>query len=123
MVANDAFDVVIVLGIIGAKVFALRAAESILNLGKMEKSIYDDFMKSLRVLEKEFLDRLTELMAIYNKPIVTVSFSKSFEDETIHDCGGRFKCVIYDTPEEAVLCVAKMYNYYNYVTKRSMVYA
>ena len=123
MVANDAFDVVIVLGIIGAKVFALRAAESILNLGKMEKSLYDDFMKSLRVLEKEFLDRLTELMAIYNKPIVTVSFSKSFEDETIHDCGGRFKCVIYDTPEEAVLCVAKMYNYYNYVTKRSMVYA
>ena len=123
MVAHDEFDAVIVLGIVGSKVFAYRAAEAVYNLGKMEKSVFDDFTKLLYVHQNEFLDRLIELMNRYNKPILPVSLSKMQGDETVHSNGGKYKVVIYDSPEEAVLCLSKMYQYYTYVEKRSRVYA
>lgn len=118
MVAHENFDAVIVLGIVGSKVFAYRAAEAVLNLGKMEKSVYDDFIKTLHVHQKEFLDMLIGLMHRYKKPIMPVSLSKMSGDETVHSNGGDFKVVIYDSPEEAVLCLSHMYQYYNYVSKR-----
>ncbi|MEW6526916.1 MAG: CoA-binding protein [Spirochaetota bacterium] len=122
MVAHEDFDAVIVLGIVGSKVFAYRAAEAVYNLGKMEKSVFDDFKKLLFIHQKEFLDRLIELMNRYKKPILPVSLSKMPGDETVHSDGGNYKVVIYDSPEEAVLCLSKMYQYYNYVDKRSRVY-
>ncbi|HXK66484.1 MAG TPA: hypothetical protein PK348_09465, partial [Spirochaetota bacterium] len=109
--------------IVGSKVFAYRAAEAVYNLGKMEKSVFDDFKKLLYIHQKEFLDRLIELMNRYKKPILPVSLSKMPGDETIHSDSGNYKVVIYDSPEEAVLCLSKMYQYYNYVEKRSRVYA
>ena len=123
MVAHEAFDAVIVLGIVGSKVFAYKAAEAVLNLGKMEKNVFDNFEKLLFMQQNEFLDRLIQLMDVYNKPILPVSLSKMPGDETVHTCGGKHKVVIYDSPEEAVLCLSKMYQYYNYVEKRSTVYA
>ncbi|MGB4269962.1 MAG: CoA-binding protein, partial [Spirochaetota bacterium] len=123
MVAHEDFDAVIVLGIVGSKVFAYRAAEAVYNLGKMQKSVFDDFKKLLFIHQKEFLDILIELMNRYKKPILPVSLSKMPGDETVHSNGGNYKVVIYDSPEEAVLCLSKMYQYYNYVEKRSRVYA
>ncbi|MGQ9843604.1 MAG: acetate--CoA ligase family protein [Spirochaetota bacterium] len=123
IVAHEAFDAVIVLGIIGSKVFAYKAAEAVFNLGKMKKNVFDDFVKLLYEHQNEFLDRLIELMDVYDKPILPVSLSKMQGDETVHSSGGKHKVVIYDSPEEAVLCLSKMYQYYNYVDKRSTVYA
>ncbi len=119
MAASDSFDAIITLGMVGSKQFALRAAEAAMNLGNLCKEEYKKFKDNLDQYQKDFLDKIILITEKYGKPILPVSLAKTEYDEMVHQLkGSKYKLVIYGSPEEAVLCLQKMYHYSRYLDKR-----
>lgn len=119
MAASDAYDAVITLGMVGSRNFAIRAAEAAMNLGSLGSREYQEFRKNLDQYQIDFLDKIILITEKYGKPILPVSLAKKEDDETVHILkGSRHKLIIYGSPEEAVLCLQKMYQYSRYLAKR-----
>ncbi|HMB20899.1 MAG TPA: CoA-binding protein [Spirochaetota bacterium] len=119
MAASDSFDAIITLGMVGSKQFALRAAEAAMNLGNLSKEEYQKFKDNLDQYQMDFLDKIILITEKYGKPILPVSLAKTDYDEMVHQLkGSKYKLVIYGSPEEAVLCLQKMYHYSRYLAKR-----
>jgi acyl-CoA synthetase (NDP forming) len=119
MVASEAFDAVIVLGLIGASRFGVRPLQAAHRLGFINEQEIDFFVKGSDFVEKMILDTIVKMMNKYDKPIYPVSLAAFPEDETILTPeGSRYKVIVYRTPELAVLCLSKQYLYSRYLQTR-----
>lgn len=119
MVASDAFDAVIVLGLIGSPRFGIRPIQAAHRLGFFP----DDEMKSMEGnvdnVESGMLCSILDLMERYRKPIYPVTLAAFPNDEIIFSKpGNRYKAIVYKTPEEAVLCLAKQHQYATFMRRR-----
>ncbi|HSV96309.1 MAG TPA: CoA-binding protein [Spirochaetota bacterium] len=120
MVASDAYDAVILLGMVGAGKYALRIHASAASMGYYPHDKLEGLTKLIAERQANFLDNIVELMEKYDKPIYPVALVSAPEDEMIHyKDGSRFKAIIYKTPEEAVFCLEKQFEYYRYRSRRA----
>lgn len=121
MVSSDAYDAVILLGMVGSIKFVTRIYETSarIGFGSMEK--IEELNKLFAQIQSKFLDNIADLMARFNKPIYPVALISSPEDTMIHyKEGAPYKVVIYKTPEEAVFCLQEQYRYFRYLQKRGL---
>ncbi len=120
MVSSDAYDAVILLGMVGAGKFVLRIHESAARMGYYSYDKLGELQQLFAERQANFLDNIIELMEKYDKPIYPVALISSPGDEMIHyKDGSRYKAIIYKTPEEAVFCLEKQYEYYRYRSRRA----
>jgi acyl-CoA synthetase (NDP forming) len=119
MVASEAFDAVIVLGLIGSAKFGVRPLQAAHRMGFITDQEIDFFVKGTAFVEKMILDTIVKMMNTYDKPIYPVSLAAFPEDETIiAPEGSKYKVIVYKTPEMAVLCLSKQYLYSRYLQTR-----
>ncbi len=118
MAESDAYDAVIVLGVVGSAKFPLRIHEAAMRMGFFTQKEVDDLTELFNQLQTNFLDIIIDLMEKYHKPIYPVSLISSPEDKMVYAREGKkYKVVIHKTPEEAVFCLAKQYEYSRYLRK------
>jgi hypothetical protein len=59
-------------------------------------------------------------MSVYQKPVLGVSMLKGEKDLTVsHVDGFRYKGLFFPTPEQAVVSLAKMYEYQRFITREN----
>ncbi len=119
MVASEAFDAVIVLGLVGSAKFGIRPLWAAHRMGY----ISDEEMKMIdegsAIVEKRILDTISVMMNRYRKPIYPVTLAAFPDDDMVYaDPGTEFKVIVYRTPEMAVLCLSKQYLYARYLQTR-----
>lgn len=120
MVSSEAYDAVILLGMVGAGKFVLRIHESAAHMGYYSYDKLEELRQIFDERQSNFLDNIIELMEKYDKPIYPVALISSPGDEMIHyKKGSGYKAIIYKTPEEAVFCLEKQYEYYRYRNRRT----
>lgn len=120
MVSSDAYDAVIMLGMVGSGKFVLRIHESAARMGYYSYDKLGELQQLFAERQANFLDNIIELMEKYDKPIYPVALISSPGDEMIHyRDGSRYKAIIYKTPEEAVFCLEKQYEYHRYRSRRA----
>lgn len=120
MAASEAFDAVIILGIVGSAKFALRIHETVMRMGYASREDLVELEKLFAGLQANFLDIIIDLMEKYRKPIYPVSVVPWPDDKMVYAKEGkRHKVVIHKTPEEAVFCLERQYEYSSYLKKRS----
>lgn len=120
MVSSDAFDAVIILGVIGATKFVVRVNQMVLDLGYGSQQEVDGLSAVFRKKQFDFLDTIIGFMEQYEKPIYPVALVTSPEDKMLYSRnGGKYKVAVYKTPEEAVFCLAHQYEYSRYLRQRS----
>ncbi len=123
MVASDAFDAVILLGMAGSGKFVTRIFEARQRLGFAKEKEIDEFKKIFADRQSKFLDNIVDLMEKYRKPVYPVALISSPGDEIVHGKkGSAYSVILYSSPEEAVFCLDKQYEYSRYLRKRSVGY-
>ncbi len=113
VVRSDAVDSVIVLGVIGMGSGQMRALETACRLQAadaecataMEVAAHQDYYKR----EAEFIKRTSDLMDLYQKPIINVSFTPV--DQAVFTGEGQYASVILPSPLRSVRVIAKMASY------------
>jgi acyl-CoA synthetase (NDP forming) len=117
MIASDAFDAVILLGIINSFKTVLRLYDATVNLGKKVDMNLQELEQRLDELQAGFLDNIAGLMEKYDKPIYPVALVSPADQPVVHTPknGGKYNAMIFRTPEEAVSCCAKQYRYSRYL--------
>ncbi len=115
----DGCDAVINLGIVGRRHMVSRLADSVRI---SDPTCPEDFLKivnqSLDDFEDKYTRHIVALMEAHNKPVLGVTMLKHDKDRTVNPVGDfKYKGLIYPTPERAVLSLAKMYEYYRYVSR------
>ena len=119
MVSSDAFDAIVVLGLIGSARFGIRPIEAAHRLGNVPDEEMRMITQGSRLIEHEILGTILTLMDRYDKPIYPVSLAAFPEDEIVHTApGSKYKAIVYKTPEMAVLCLSKQYQYSKYLQMR-----
>ncbi|OHD72041.1 MAG: hypothetical protein A2W19_03620 [Spirochaetes bacterium RBG_16_49_21] len=112
MVSSDAYDAIIVLGLIGAAKFGIRPIKSAHRMGFLPNEELRRYENMSREIDKQILDVILALMSKYDKPIYPVSLAAFPDDEmTYTKEGSRYKAIVYKTPEMAALCLSKQYRY------------
>jgi acyl-CoA synthetase (NDP forming) len=106
-------DAVIMLGIMGRRIFLKRMADSI---KQVDPSYTADFLAeavgALTACENDYVVQMVQLMETYAKPIVGVSLLTDSQDATVRQVNGHgLKGVFYETPERAVKVLAHMVAY------------
>ena len=106
----DGCDAVIMLGIMGRRIFLGRMAAMVAQADPAyTRASLDQAVDTLTDWENKYVDQIVQLMETYAKPIVGVSLFNDSQDVTVRKAGGnRFKSVFYDTPEQAVKALAHM---------------
>jgi acyl-CoA synthetase (NDP forming) len=115
----DSCDAVINLGILGMKIFAKRMGESVRKIdpGYSDESLKSG-MKLLYSLEKEYIDRVAQMMEKYKKPILGVSLIVDEKHHTVYNVENcAYKSVFYPNPERAVKALSKMYEYFRFLNR------
>jgi acyl-CoA synthetase (NDP forming) len=120
MVSSDAFDAIIVLGLVGsAKFGGMRPVKAVQRLGYVSKEEVDIIEKATATVEKQIINTILTMMEKYNKPIYPVSLAMLPEDDTVYTMeGSKHKVIVYRTPEMAVFCLSKQYQYSRYLQMR-----
>lgn len=119
MVASDAFDAIIVLGLLGSAKFGIRPVQAAHRLGFVSDDEIKLFDEGTEFVNRMLLDTIVKMMNTYDKPIYPVSLAMFPEDETMHSPeGSKYKVIVYRTPEMAVLCLSKQYLYSKYLQTR-----
>jgi acyl-CoA synthetase (NDP forming) len=112
MVASDAFDAIIVLGLIGSARYGIRPVQATHRLGQISDEQIAAVQEGAASLENGIRETILSLMNRYDKPIYPVSLAAFPEDKIIYSRpGSRYKAIIYKTPEMAVFCLSKQYQY------------
>jgi acyl-CoA synthetase (NDP forming) len=112
MVSSDAFDAIIVLGLIGSARYGIRPIKAAHRLGYISDEEMDMFAKGVVTVENAILDTILMMMNKYDKPIYPVTLAAFPEDNMIHAReGSKYKAIVYQTPEMAVFCLSKQYQY------------
>lgn len=109
----DGCDAVIMLGIMGRRIFQGRMAQMVsLADPSYTRESLDQAVDMLTDWENKYVDQIVQLMENYAKPIVGVSLLNDSQDVTVRQGKGhRFKSVFYDTPEQAVKALSHMAGY------------
>lgn len=115
----DGCDAVINLGIMGRRHLVSRMADSI---RLADPTCPEDFLEkvnqALDDFEKKYIHHIVSLMSVYQKPVLGVSMLKGEKDLTVsHVDGFRYKGLFFPTPEQAVVSLAKMYEYQRFITR------
>lgn len=119
MVSSDAFDAIIVLGLIGSARFGIRPIEAAHRLGIVNAEEMQMIRNGSKLIEHEILGTILTMMDRYEKPIYPVSLAAFPGDELVHTVpGSKYKAIVYKTPEMAVLCLSKQYQYSRYLQMR-----
>ncbi len=111
-------DAVINLGIMGRRMLIERLTDAV---SAADPDYPRDFLEPVGQLliqfEKKFMVRIIELMTELEKPVIGVSLRADSDYQTVMGMpGARYKGVYYQTPERAVLALAKMVAYHRYRT-------
>jgi acyl-CoA synthetase (NDP forming) len=109
---ND-FDALIMLGIMGRRIFQGRMTETVSQADPSYTRDYLDQVEgTLANWENKYIAQIVQLMETYDKPIVGVSLLTDSQDVTIRQVNGHtLKAVFYETPEQAVKALAHMATY------------
>ncbi|MBN2159474.1 MAG: CoA-binding protein [Spirochaetes bacterium] len=119
MVSSDAFDAIIVLGLVGASRFGIRPMQAANRLGYIPDEEIRTIEAGSSFFEKLFLDAILTMMNKYEKPIYPVSLASFPNDDIMYTKeGSRYKIIVYKTPEMAVLCLSKQQLYSKYLRLR-----
>jgi acyl-CoA synthetase (NDP forming) len=120
MVSSDAFDAIIVLGLVGsAKYGGMRPLKAVQRLGFVSKEEIAVIEEATSTVEKQILNTILTMMNQYNKPIYPVSLATLPDDDTVFTMdGSKYKVIVYRTPELAVFCLSKQYQYSRYLQMR-----
>lgn len=119
MVSSEAFDAVIVLGLIGSAPFGIRPVQAAHRMGFIPDEELRMFEEGAKVVDYFILEAIMTLMDTYHKPIYPVSLAAFPEDKIVHAReGSPYKVIVYKTPEMAVLCLSKQYLYSKYIQMR-----
>jgi acyl-CoA synthetase (NDP forming) len=120
MVSSDAFDALIVLGLVGsAKYGGMRPLKAVERLGYVSKEEIAIIEQATTTVEKQILDTILTMMNQYDKPIYPVSLATLPDDDTVYTMpGSKYKVIVYRTPEMAVFCLSKQYQYSRYLQMR-----
>ena len=109
-------DAVICLGIVGVSNMGIRSFAASATAADLENRDYAirQARDKLYHIERDFLDKVNELMNEYKKPIINVSLYAGGRKERYQSKTG-YSEVVYTTPEKAVQSLAVMYDYYKYL--------
>ncbi len=118
----DHCDAVIHMGILGQLGFVkFMIGSTRIADPNFDTSVLDKIPGLLANYELEYLERITRMMEIYQKPIIAVNL---FADENVHtvtdvkDC--RYKGISFSTPERAVKALARMYEYEKWLDRENV---
>ncbi len=113
----DGIDAVISLGIVGRVQLVRSLIES---TRKVDDSISTEFLNQMsglsREYEKNYIAKIVELMETYEKPVIGVSLANTNEGTVRPLAGKKYSGVFYQTPENAVNVLARMVDYYRFVS-------
>ena len=116
MVSCDAYDAIIVLGLIGAAKFGIRPIKAAQRMGFVSERDMNLYNSISLQIDKQIMETILNLMNKYDKPIYPVSLAAFPGDDFRYiKEGSRYKTIVYKTPEMAVLCLSKQYEYSRYV--------
>jgi acyl-CoA synthetase (NDP forming) len=115
----DECDAVIHLGIKGRKVLVKKMAQSIRAADPDVPGDFLDLMQqTIEDFERQYVERIVELMHTYQKPIFGVSLLTEPTDLTVYGMpGSAYKAVFYETPERAVNAFSKMVEYQRFLSR------
>lgn len=115
----NGIDAVISLGIVGRLELARRLIRSTIDVDNtMPLEFLEQTQAMIQQYEKSYIERLVELMEVYEKPILSVSLASSTQDGAIRYVpGARYNAVIYRTPESAVNVLTRMHHYSSFLAK------
>jgi acyl-CoA synthetase (NDP forming) len=112
MVASDAFDAIILLGIIGSAKYGIRPVKAAYRLGYVPDDEMTSIDDGVIAVEDGMLDMIVEAMNRYHKPIYPVTLATFPQDKVIYTKeDSKYKVIINKTPEMAVFCLSKQYQY------------
>ena len=116
----DGCDAVIMLGIMGRRIFLGRMAAAVAQADpSYTRDSLDHAVDTLTDWEAKYVDRIVQLMETYAKPIVGVSLFADSQDVTVRQVSGHtLKAVFYETPEQAVKALAHMAAYHHFRSRR-----
>ncbi|OQX62845.1 MAG: CoA-binding protein [Desulfococcus sp. 4484_241] len=116
----DGCDAVINLGIMGKRHMTRRLIKSAAVDPTYKQDFFDKVMEVLNNFERQYIEHVVAMMEKYGKPVIGVSImTDEREDKTIYKVDGSdYKGLFFQTPERAVKCLAKMYDYYRFVSCR-----
>ncbi len=120
--SSDDVDAVICLGIVGVSTMGIRsfsASATAADLDNIEYAIRQAQTK-LSQMERNFLDKVNELMNEFKKPIINVSLYAGGRKERYQSRTG-YSEVVYTAPEKAVQSLSVMYYYYQYLKGQGVV--
>ncbi|MFZ2633877.1 MAG: acetate--CoA ligase family protein [Desulfosalsimonadaceae bacterium] len=117
----DGCDAIINLGIVGRRHLMSRLADS---LRLADPTCPEDFLgkvnQALDDFEEKYIHHIVSLMSVYQKPVLGVSMLKGEKDLTVTQVKGfRYKGLFFPTPEQAVLSLAKMYEYQKFINREN----
>jgi acyl-CoA synthetase (NDP forming) len=108
----EGIDAVLSLGIVGRLELLrllIRSTKEVDDTKPVE--FLDQVEATVRQYEGRYIARIVELMEIYGKPVLGVSLART-ESGTVRPVEGkRYDGVFYQTPENAVNVLARMYRY------------
>jgi acyl-CoA synthetase (NDP forming) len=115
----DGCDAVINLGIMGRRHFVSRLADSVRI---SDPTCPEDFLQkvnqSLDDFEEKYIGHIVSLMETHKKPVLWVTMLKHDKDRTVTSVDNfKYKGLFFPTPERAVLSLAKMYEYYQFISR------
>jgi acyl-CoA synthetase (NDP forming) len=115
----DGCDAIINLGIMGRKHLVSRMADSIRVADPTcPKDFLEKVNQALDEFEEKYIHHIVSLMSIYQKPVLGVSMLKDENDLTVNQVKGfRYKGLFFPTPEQAVVSLAKMYEYQKFISR------
>jgi acyl-CoA synthetase (NDP forming) len=115
----DGCDAVINLGIVGRRHMVSRLADSVRI---SDPTCPEDFLKKLNQalddFEEKYISHIVSLMEKHRKPVLGVAMLKDEKDRTVYSVGDfKYKGLFFPTPEQAVISLSKMYEYYRFVSR------
>jgi acyl-CoA synthetase (NDP forming) len=126
LVASDAVDAVIVMGVVGSMSESRRAIREIesIKAGSAEQPMVDaapecdgeEAEPELSERELQFIGQVASLMDRYCKPIANISFRPM--SQAVFSGGGRYSTFVLPSPLRSVRILGKMAAYSSYLQKR-----
>lgn len=117
----DGCDAIINLGIVGRRHLVSRLVDSV---RKADPTCPENFLEQMNKMlddfEDQYIHKIVSMMSEYQKPVLGVSMLKDAKDLTVTEVAGfRYKGVFFPTPEQAVISLSKMYEYYNFISRNN----
>jgi acyl-CoA synthetase (NDP forming) len=116
----DGVDAVISLGIVGRHELAQLLLQS---MQEVDPSATPDFLAQMgslaREYERSYIERIAELMEMYEKPVIGVTLTRTREGTVRRVEGRRYSPLFFQTPEDAVNVLARMAAYRNSIEPRT----